>query len=136
MDYDPAQVARLIGEMRQIVAAGVPGVAIYDGLLDEEGGARRVTLNLAYSADQLEAASMEIERLTNELAEVGSGRFDAEVLAESRRLEASKDTDRLIEGLHDISIDLDSLRQQLEATQRRIEELEATCLSLKRRIPS
>lgn len=62
-------------------------------------------------ADHLEAAEMELADIRSqrdaELAEVGSGRFDAEVLAESRRIEASS-----------LRTERDSLRQQLEAAQR------------------
>jgi len=93
--YNPTEAQRLIDWAR---IAGISGG------------------NILALADAAEAAGREVERLTRDLAEVGSGRFDAEVLAESRRMEASS-----------LRSERDSLRQQLEAAQMatRIAKLES-----------
>lgn len=94
---------------------------------------RESTPGLADIRSQRDELETERVRRDAELAEVGSGRFDAEVLAESRRIEASSlrtERDSLRQQLDKLSAEyadlspvgdtneILSLRQQLEAAQR------------------
>jgi chromosome segregation ATPase len=125
-EWNADEAKRLAATLRLVIAAGIPGVAVHNGLFDESGGEKVDSAAFAAIADQLEAAAVEIERLTAERDRVvahGHGALAErdDLKAEVERLRIRQDVlddsdSELIAKVvawHHLTAENASLRQQL-----------------------